>query len=180
MEHQATSGNFGAGTTGMTLQAGRLRRPRRPGQHGHGSRDPDPAANSDIDTAVFRGARAEYDITNNGTIITVNHARPAVANNADGIDTLTNIEQLQFTDTLLLTSGVAITDTTAPSSVIVTGPAAAATVSGTVTLSATAVDNIGVTGVQFLVDGVSVGPEDTSAPFSASFDSTRWPTARTS
>ena len=40
-------------------------------------------------------------------------------------------------------------DTTAPT-VSLTGPAAGATVSGTVNLTATASDNVGVAGVQFL------------------------------
>ena len=43
-------------------------------------------------------------------------------------------------------------DTTAPT-VSLTGPAEGATVSGTVTLSANASDNVGVAGVQFKVDG---------------------------
>ncbi|MFN0038569.1 MAG: PQQ-dependent sugar dehydrogenase [Burkholderiales bacterium] len=38
---------------------------------------------------------------------------------------------------------------------------------GTLTLTATATDNVGVTGVEFQVDGVAVGPEDTSAPYQA-------------
>ena len=37
---------------------------------------------------------------------------------------------------------------------------------GTRTLSATATDNVGVVGVQFLVDGNPVGAEDTTAPYS--------------
>ena len=52
-------------------------------------------------------------------------------------------------------------DTTAPT-VSLTAPADGATVSGTVTLSATASDNVGVAGVQFLVDGTQLGAEDTS------------------
>ncbi len=62
------------------------------------------------------------------------------------------------------------TDTTAPT-VALTAPAANATVSNTVTLSATASDNVGVAGVQFIVDGANVGAEDTTAPYSISWDS---------
>ncbi len=40
------------------------------------------------------------------------------------------------------------------------------TVSGAVTLSATATDNVGVAGVQFLVNGAPFGAEDTTAPYS--------------
>jgi hypothetical protein len=46
------------------------------------------------------------------------------------------------------------------------------TVTGSLTLAATASDNIGVAGVQFLVDGASYGAEDTVPPFSVSWDST--------
>jgi uncharacterized protein (TIGR03382 family) len=54
-----------------------------------------------VDTAVFRGARSEYDVTlgANGSV-TVVHARPATKNLLldDGTDTLLNIEVLQFAD----------------------------------------------------------------------------------
>lgn len=62
-------------------------------------------------------------------------------------------------------------DTTAPT-VSVSAPASGATVSGQVTLSATASDNIGVAGVQFKVDGANVGAEDTSSPYSVAWNST--------
>jgi hypothetical protein len=60
-------------------------------------------------------------------------------------------------------------DPTAPT-VTVTAPAAGTTVSGTTTLSATATDNIGVVGVQFLLDGAPIGAEQTSG-FSLSWSS---------
>jgi hypothetical protein len=60
-------------------------------------------------------------------------------------------------------------DGTAPT-VTVTSPAAGASVSGTVSLAATAGDNVGVAGVQFRVDGTAVGPEDTSSPYTASWN----------
>ena len=62
-------------------------------------------------------------------------------------------------------------DTTAPT-VSLTAPAAGATVSGTATLSANAADNVGVAGVQFKVDGVNVGAEDTSSPYSVQWNTT--------
>lgn len=56
--------------------------------------------------------------------------------------------------------------------VTVTAPADAATVSGsTVAITATAADDIGVTGVEFRVDGVSVST-DTTYPYAATWDST--------
>ena len=66
---------------------------------------------------------------------------------------------------------VTVDNTTAPT-VSVTGPANGATVSGTVNLAATASDNDGVAGVQFLVDGVALGAEDTSSPYSVSWNTT--------
>src|SRR5207247_4013274 len=50
----------------------------------------------------------------------------------------------------------ALPDTTPPT-VAITAPAAGATVAGTVTVSASASDNVGVVGVQFKLDGASLG-----------------------
>ncbi len=61
-------------------------------------------------------------------------------------------------------------DSQAPT-VSLSAPANGATVSGTVSVTATASDNVGVVGVQFKVDGVNFGTEDTSAPYSRSWDS---------
>lgn len=61
---------------------------------------------------------------------------------------------------------------TAPT-VAVTVPAPAATISGaSVTLTATATDPVGVTSVQFLVDGSSAGAAITTGPYTTTFDST--------
>ena len=62
-------------------------------------------------------------------------------------------------------------DTTVPT-VSMTAPANGANVVGTVTVSATASDNVGVVGVQFLLDGVALGTEDTTGPYSIAWDST--------
>ncbi|MCK1597287.1 LamG-like jellyroll fold domain-containing protein [Bradyrhizobium sp. 164] len=62
-------------------------------------------------------------------------------------------------------------DTTLPTATI-TAPTGSATVSGTITISANASDNVGVAGVTFLVDNVAVGGgEDTTSPYSISWDS---------
>ena len=59
-----------------------------------------------------------------------------------------------------------------PPVVSVTAPVEGATVAGSsVTLSATATDNVAVASVQFFVEGVSAGT-DTTAPYSVSWDST--------
>ncbi len=58
-----------------------------------------------------------------------------------------------------------------PPTVSLTAPAAGATVSGTINVTANAADNLGVTQVEFKVDGVSIGV-DTTAPYEASWDTT--------
>jgi hypothetical protein len=60
-------------------------------------------------------------------------------------------------------------DLTAPT-VSLTAPAAG-NVSGTVNVTANASDNFGVTGVQFLLDGVNLGAEDLTSPYSTSWNS---------
>jgi YVTN family beta-propeller protein/VCBS repeat-containing protein len=66
-----------------------------------------------------------------------------------------------ITTTSTRTVIVANPDTVAPT-VNLTAPADLAGVTGTVTLSATATDNVGVAGVQFLVNGTPLGAEDTT------------------
>lgn len=62
-----------------------------------------------------------------------------------------------------------VNDTTPPTATM-TAPANGSTVSGVITVSANANDNIAVTGVQFLADGNPIGVEDTTSPYSISFD----------
>jgi Bacterial Ig domain len=61
---------------------------------------------------------------------------------------------------------------TTPPTVSVTFPSSGATVSGTTSVTASAADNIGVVGVQFRLDGVNLGGEDTAAPYSVSWNTT--------
>src|SRR5437870_12000577 len=63
----------------------------------------------------------------------------------------------------------AIADVTPPT-VSMTAPAAGATVAGTVTVSASATDNVGVAGLQFNLDSVHVGPEVTAPPYVLSWN----------
>jgi hypothetical protein len=62
-----------------------------------------------------------------------------------------------------------IPDTTPPT-VSISAPAAGATVSGTLIVSASAADDVGVAGVQFKLDGSNLGAEAASAPFSVSWN----------
>ncbi|HEX5994458.1 MAG TPA: DNRLRE domain-containing protein, partial [Jiangellales bacterium] len=70
------------------------------------------------------------------------------------------------------TTPVSVTvDNTAPPSGSLTAPAAGATVGGSaVTVSADVSDDVGVTSVAFLVDGVRVGAPDTSSPYSIAWN----------
>src|SRR5436190_2238542 len=70
-------------------------------------------------------------------------------------------------------AGVVVTvnnDLTAPA-VNLTAPAAGV-ILGTTNVDASASDNVGVAGVQFLLDGVNLGVEDISAPYSISWNTT--------
>lgn len=63
-------------------------------------------------------------------------------------------------------------DTSAPA-VIITAPAAGDPVGGLITVSANATDNVGVSGVQFKVNGANLGAEDTTAPYAVTWDTTK-------
>jgi hypothetical protein len=54
--------------------------------------------------------------------------------------------------------------------VYITSPVNGSTVSGTITLSANATDNVGVAGVQFLVDKIAFGNEINATPYEISLD----------
>ena len=72
--------------------------------------------------------------------------------------------------TASITVTIAVPDTTAPA-VNITSPGNGQTVSGSVTVAANATDNVGVAGVQFLLDGRAYGTEITAAPYSLSWSS---------
>jgi hypothetical protein len=92
-------------------------------------------------------------------------ADPAISNGAVTI----NVDQDGYFT--LTTPGTIQSDLTPPS-VAVLSPADGSFLSGTVTVSASASDNIGVVGVQFKLDGANIGTEDTASPYSISWNST--------
>ena len=67
-------------------------------------------------------------------------------------------------------SAAVVADTTAPT-VTLTAPATGTNIVGVVPMTATAEDDVGVAGVQFLLDGQPFGSEDTAAPFSIAWSS---------
>jgi hypothetical protein len=69
----------------------------------------------------------------------------------------------------------AATDTTPPT-VSMTGPVAEGSITGRVTMSASAADNVALREVQFYVDGAPVGSPDRAAPYSFSWNTATVPT----
>ena len=69
----------------------------------------------------------------------------------------------------MVSFSVVLADTTSPS-VTLTSPSDGSTVSGVIQLSADALDNVAVAGVQFLLDGAPVRAEDITAPYGISLD----------
>ena len=65
---------------------------------------------------------------------------------------------------------VTVLNDSTPPSVSITSPVNGATVTGTVAITASASDDVGVSGVQFFVDGAALGAEDATAPYEASWD----------
>src|SRR5438552_1500221 len=69
------------------------------------------------------------------------------------------------------TASITATYDNTPPGVSITAPAVGATVVGTVNVTADASDDVSVAGVQFLLDGVALGAEQTSGPFSLAWTS---------
>jgi hypothetical protein len=68
------------------------------------------------------------------------------------------------------TVNVTVTDQTAPT-VSITAPAASSFVTGSsVSVTSNASDNVGVSGVQFKLDGTNLGAEDLTSPYSITWD----------
>src|SRR5205085_1220710 len=102
---------------------------------------------------------APYELAwDTATVANGAHTLTAVARDAAGHQTTASAVSVTVTN-----------DTAAPS-VTVTSPAAAGNVSATVTVSAMAADDIGVAGVRFLLDGMPLGEEDTTAPYEPAWD----------
>ena len=107
--------------------------------------------------------RASYSRTWDSTTVgNGTHSLTAIARDAAG-NTTTSAAR-----TVTVNNGG---DTQAPT-VSLTAPANGATVSGTINIAATASDNVGVVGVQFKLDGNSLGSEDLSSPYSVSWATT--------
>jgi len=103
---------------------------------------------------------APYQVSWNTTLGTNgSHTLTAVARDAAGNSTTSAAVPVTVNNV----------DGTAPT-VSISAPAAGATVLGAVAVNANAADNIAVVGVQFKLDGVNLGAEDTAAPYSVSWN----------
>src|SRR5207244_71959 len=96
-----------------------------------------------------------YGITwNSRTTSNGSHSLTAIARDGNG------------NATTAVAVNVTVNNDVTPPAVAMTAPATGATVSGTaVAVSATASDNVGVIGVQFLLDGSPLGAEVMTAPY---------------
>ena len=95
----------------------------------------------------------------------------AGAHSLTGYLTATDDSKIAGSDASTISFTSVLPDTTKPV-VVLTAPRDGGTVSSTVTVSANAVDDVAVAGVQFKLDGVALGAEDTTSPYSVSWNTT--------
>jgi len=112
------------------------------------------------------------DGTSIGTDATAPYSVPWTTTSvADGPHTVTAIGTDTIGQTASDANGVTVDNLDGPPNVTVTAPAEGATVAGQVQIQANASDDKGVTQVEFLVDGTSLGT-DTTAPYSMAWNTT--------
>ena len=128
------------------------------------------AANTAYVVSVNTGTNGFYGATYGAFATPLVHAHltaPAGANGLYGgpgtFPTATYQSTNYFRD-LVFVAGGGIADTTPPT-VALTQPGDGTVVSGSLTIAATAQDDVAVAGVQFQVDGSTVGAEVPTAPY---------------
>ena len=114
-------------------------------------------------TSIGSDATSPYSI--NWTPTTVG-TRNLTARATDNVGAQTTSAPVSFT--VYSTSP----DTEAPVATVTSPADSTSNLIGSVTVTATASDNVGVAGVQFQLDGVNLGAEDTAAPFAATLPAT--------
>ncbi len=118
-------------------------------------------------TALAAGATAT--ISTNGGAYIIPNGTYTISAKVDDLNRFAELDEANNSLTLPLTvnSGDSVLPT-----VTINAPANNATVSGgMVNIDAIASDNVAVAGVQFKLDGVNLGTEDTSTPYSLTWDS---------
>jgi parallel beta-helix repeat protein len=119
---------------------------------------------------VYLGTTMVYKVTNvtaNGTKVGV-----ATVNGNASFDNTYHLTGTTTTNLNLSFDGSGGGSTPTAPTVSVTAPANNATVSGPQTVTANAADAVAVTSVQFKLDGNNLGSADTTAPYSANWDTT--------
>lgn len=116
-----------------------------------------------LDSAVSPKMDIDYDGTYQlSNVPAGSHNLKVFAARADHTDILGSEDEVNFTTTA--------PDTTPPT-VSITQPSENQSITGSTTLTASASDDIAISGVQFKIDGTNVGAEDTTAPYSISWSS---------
>ncbi len=111
---------------------------------------------------LLDGANLGPEVTGPGPTYTYSWNTATAANGAHTVSARARdaANNTATATTVNITVANSTADTTPPA-VSLTAPAAGATLVGTVTMSATATDNVAMAGVQFLLDGASLGAEVT-------------------
>lgn len=107
----------------------------------------------------------------NGSLAVQSPANPNIAAPGFYMLWLVNSSGVPSIAQMIQVTGTAPVDTQPPA-VSITAPATGATVSGTAAVSASATDNVGVSSVQFTLDGVSIGASLGAAPYTLNWDTT--------
>ena len=122
------------------------------------------------------------DVSSVGTLPVINPTNVRIGSNQPFGEYLNgSVDEVRFYKRLLspaeiasdMNTPIGTADNTSPT-VSITSPTGG-NVSGTINVNANASDNIGVIGVQFLLDGANLGSEDVSAPYSISWNTTTAP-----
>lgn len=135
-------------------------------------------AGNDWDRAVTRILGAgqtlvhEWVDTGTGDTFWVQRRSVATAGTTVSVDDSSPTDDRWNLAAVEVTAAPASGQDTTPPVVSINDPAAGATVSGSLTVAATAADDVGVTGVQFTLDGTPLGAPSTSPPFLTTWDTT--------
>lgn len=119
-------------------------------------------------STIGKNATKVFDVT---SVVTSTGSYSFAIASESANDVIYNSKEAFSLRPQLIISYVSSTDVTAPS-VSITSPTASSTVGGTISITASASDDVAVAGVQFKVDGVNVGSEDPSAPYAVNLDTT--------
>ncbi len=111
------------------------------------------------------------DLTSTGDTYWVQRETNAVSASGTQV-TINDTAPTKDSYNLAIVEILAAGGTGVPPTVAITSPASGALLSGIATLTAAASDPIAVSGVQFLLDGATLGAEVTSSPYSISWDTT--------